>query len=92
MLAKCLWKRYNRPPSQGIGQIEARKVDMEHILSVLIRCVRLVPKRKDSRRDPILEPHYKLAAIIHKLVHAKALRVSQLDRTLVDSSLTFSAG
>lgn len=45
----------------------------------VIRAIELLPTKKDPRRAPpevILEPHYKLASIVHKMVMADELQVS----------------
>ncbi|KAJ9631723.1 Histone transcription regulator 3 [Taxawa tesnikishii (nom. ined.)] len=65
MLGKCLWKmhtyrgdslQHNIPPSY------------EQVVAAFIKAIDLLPERKDSKREPILEPHYKLVSIVHKLV------------------------
>ncbi|KAG9834512.1 hypothetical protein KCU98_g11949, partial [Aureobasidium melanogenum] len=30
--------------------------------------INLLPRKKDSKREPILEPHYKLVSVVHKMV------------------------
>lgn len=74
MISKCLWKMYQKPdgslgPSDRkakppVGQlIEA----LEHTIDV----VTAMPKSRHS--EPILEPHYKILSIVHKLVQRKDL-------------------
>nr|XP_023907992.1 histone transcription regulator 3 homolog [Quercus suber] len=67
LLGKCLWKMHS-------ASSQARAHDAtpsgEAVLECFIRAIELIPDKKDSRekREPILEPHYKLASIVHKMV------------------------
>lgn len=66
MLGKCLWKMFrstNRPKSQ-------RAVEVEEVIDAFSEAVERVPKKEKSS-DPILEPHFKLVSIVHKLQDAK---------------------
>jgi hypothetical protein len=56
------WAPHNRP-SVGL------------ILKAFIRAVETAPKHRDNRQEPILEPHYKLVSIVHKMVLMQALDV-----------------
>ena len=82
-LGKCLWKmfRYTSDP-----RAIRSKPGVDELLEVLIETVENLPQRKDNRVDPILEPHFKLVSIVHKLVRSglltpkrgsEALQVSQ---------------
>lgn len=65
-LAKCLWKMYRTTNSE-----EARsRPKVQDILESLYYAIELAPKKdsKDTKREPILEPHYKLVSIVHKLI------------------------
>ena len=69
MLGKCLWKMFNsHPDEQG-----RRRIDVDEVLEAFTAAVETLPERKDSRSDYILEPHFKLVSIVHKLVHRKVL-------------------
>ena len=46
----------------------AKHVDLEDVLDSLLDAIDTLPQRKDSRSEPIFEPHYKLVSIVHKLV------------------------
>jgi hypothetical protein len=50
--------------------IAAREVrpTMASVIEAFAMAIETVPKPKDHRQDPILEPHYKLMSIAHKLV------------------------
>ncbi|KAM3066377.1 Histone transcription regulator 3 [Clarireedia jacksonii] len=69
MLGKCEWKMITRsqeewehkgPPSN------LPTIDM--ILKHFVRAIETCPKPRDSRQEPVLEPHYKLVSLVHKLV------------------------
>ncbi len=48
------------------------------ILDALKRAIEAVPDRRDGRhpdREPVLEPHYKLVSVVHKLVQKGVLQV-----------------
>lgn len=48
------------------------------ILDALKRAIQAVPDRRDGRhpdREPVLEPHYKLVSVVHKLVPKGVLQV-----------------
>ncbi|KAL8732114.1 MAG: hypothetical protein Q9181_004067 [Wetmoreana brouardii] len=75
MLGKCLWKMHNCDDHVLSGNtrdayqpvIEAFKLAIKHL-----------PGQRDNKhpeKDPILEPHYKLASIVHKLVSSGRLGV-----------------
>ena len=53
----------------------SKPVDLDDVLDSLLDSIDTLPQRKDSRSDPIFEPHYKLVSIIHKLVHRDILTV-----------------
>ena len=74
MLGKCLWKMY-------IADDKVRgkyaKIAMQDVLEAFIAAIENLPKRKDSRQEPILEPYFKLVSVIHKLVQRGDLEVSK---------------
>lgn len=65
MIGKCLWKlliaesNHNRPKALQM------KRDM---IKSFTRAIECLPNKKDGKREPILEPHYKLVSVVHKLV------------------------
>ncbi|EZG04975.1 hypothetical protein H106_05223 [Trichophyton rubrum CBS 735.88] len=66
MFSKCLWKMYcsNDPLKERYKTIEP-----SDILDSLTDAIDALPKKKDGRAsEPILEPHFKLVSITHKLV------------------------
>ncbi len=75
MLGKCLWKMYNCGEEvRG----NAQRPVCTAILDALKRAIQAVPDRRDGRhpdREPVLEPHYKLVSVVHKLVPKGVLQV-----------------
>ncbi|KAI4267718.1 MAG: hypothetical protein LQ337_008217 [Flavoplaca oasis] len=70
MFGKCLWKMYrcteNSPPGHhGTG--------FEPALTAFKTAIETLPDRRDNKhpgKEPVLEPYYKLASVVHKLVFA----------------------
>lgn len=72
MLGKCLWKMFSCDDS--IRQ-DVKRIDVDDVLDSLLNAIDSLPQRRDTRYDPIFEPHFKLVSIVHKLVHRGALTV-----------------
>lgn len=83
MYGKCLWKMYHKfpaaPPDEApdvapdVALIARRALIASRpskslVISALKKAVSTAPKPSDRRQDPILEPHYKILSIVHKLV------------------------
>jgi tetratricopeptide (TPR) repeat protein len=68
MLGKCLWKMLTKSDPNG-----RRRVDVEEVLDAFTEAIESLPERKDSRVEQILEPHFKLVSVVHKLVHQKRI-------------------
>ncbi|KKK12138.1 hypothetical protein AOCH_000691 [Aspergillus ochraceoroseus] len=80
MLSKCLWKMFSCDESvRGT----ARRISVDSVLDSLLDTIDALPQRRDSRSDPIFEPHYKLVSIIHKLVHRDILTPAEASKTLL---------
>lgn len=73
MLGKCYWKMYCKVDDEWDERAKAKRPSIDDIIRAFVNAIRTVPKPKDSRQDPILEPHYKLASVVHKLVVLKAM-------------------
>ncbi|KAK5996739.1 Histone transcription regulator 3-like protein [Cladobotryum mycophilum] len=69
MLAKCYWKMYQTPVGQ-LDETDAKsRVNVKTILDTLQKSIKVAHiARKSRHSDPILEPHYKIITILHKLV------------------------
>lgn len=46
----------------------SKRVEMQDVLDALLDAIAALPQRRDSRSDPIFEPHFKLLSVVHKLV------------------------
>ncbi|KAF4984783.1 hypothetical protein FZEAL_74 [Fusarium zealandicum] len=69
MLAKCYWKMYRTPDEQLDVKDMRAKISIEMLLDTLKKSVKVAHDARRSRSsDPILEPHYKIVSILHKLV------------------------
>jgi hypothetical protein len=68
MQGKCLWKAYYQVSDEWAANERVIKPSMQSVIDAFVKAIDTVPRPKDSRQDPILEPHYKLVSIVHKLV------------------------
>ena len=68
MLGKSLWKMYCRADSEDDPRDQARKPSKESVLEEFLQAVELAPKPRDSKSENVLEPHYKLVSVVHKMV------------------------
>lgn len=73
MLGKCLWKAYYKVSDEWVSNEGVTKPPVQSIVDVFVKAIDTVPRPKDSRQDPILEPHYKLVSVVHKLVMKGAM-------------------
>lgn len=67
-LAKVQWKMYQADESALKG---GERLHYQTVLGSLTRAIESLPDKRDGRhteKDPILEPHYKVLSIMHKLV------------------------
>lgn len=74
-IGKCLWKMFSCEDSM---RTTSKRVEMHDVLNAFRKAISALPKRKDSRADPIFEPHFKLVSIVHKLVVRGAITVSSV--------------
>ena len=80
MLGKCLWKIHYAP------NVRPKSNSVEAVLDAFTKAIKALPERRDNRQYPILEPHYKLVSIVHKLVERSELEVSQAVRVLSETT------
>ncbi|KAI5296500.1 Histone transcription regulator 3 [Ascosphaera acerosa] len=71
--SKILWKLY----TDDSDDQPSKRPQLSEVLEALVDTIQALPHRKDSRAEPILEPHYKLVTIVHKLVARGDLSASQ---------------
>ncbi|KAL5000277.1 histone transcription regulator 3 [Aspergillus recurvatus] len=80
MLSKCLWKMFSCDDSvRG----SSKRISLDSVLDSLLDTIDALPQRKDSRSEPIFEPHYKLVSIVHKLVIREVLTPAEASKTLL---------
>jgi hypothetical protein len=72
MLGKCLWKMYTA--TEGVRG-DQKAPDLQEVMDCFTKAIETLPNRRDNRKEPILEPHYKLMSIVHKLVQRKDISV-----------------
>lgn len=73
MLSKCLWKMLTCDESvRG----SSKPVEVDDVLDSLLDAIETLPQRKDSRSDPVFEPHFRLVSVLHKLVRQEKIKVS----------------
>lgn len=54
----------------------SRRVEPQDVLEALFDAIANLPQRRDSRSEPIFEPHFKLVSVVHKLVLRGKMKVS----------------
>ncbi|KAI4166349.1 MAG: hypothetical protein LQ342_000239 [Letrouitia transgressa] len=77
MLGKCLWKMFK---SNDQLRGHNRCIELAPVLDTFKRALETLQERRENRhseKDPILEPHYKIVAVIHKLVQSGQLNAQQ---------------
>ncbi|ORY10417.1 hypothetical protein BCR34DRAFT_515174 [Clohesyomyces aquaticus] len=79
MLGKCLWKMYCASENaeadaaaRGEPPLATKGPTWVEVIDAFIGAVENLPGKKE-RREPVLEPHYKLVSIVHKLFQRKAI-------------------
>ncbi len=79
MLAKCVWKMYQKPYTildHGDRQTRPTLKDVIAVLEKSVKVVAALPKPRHGQ-DPILEPHYKIVSIVYKLVSRGDLQAQE---------------
>ncbi|KAK3050845.1 Histone transcription regulator 3 [Extremus antarcticus] len=87
MLGKCLWKMH--AASDFVKTPQDVPPTAQQVVASFVKVIELIPdeKKKDSRekREPVLEPHYKLVSIVHKLVSRGELGLDEAKEALSNS-------
>lgn len=73
MLAKCYWKMFTRVEDEPDPRARAARPSLDSLVNALGKAVQTCPRPRDSRSEPILEPHYKIVSIMHKLVQFRMI-------------------
>ncbi|KAK5156427.1 hypothetical protein LTR04_005654 [Oleoguttula sp. CCFEE 6159] len=76
MLGKSLWKMHTATHHRSDVPRRDHPPSVQVVVNAFARAIEALPDRRDSRKEPILEPHYKLVSIVHKLVRRKELDVA----------------
>lgn len=99
MLAKSLWKMWaanHDADVQALGSgafISKRPApSWEDVIRPAVGAIERLPDKKGRSGEPILEPHYKLAAIVHKLVWRRVIKPSKGAELLANTSYSKNLG
>ncbi|KAI7561118.1 hypothetical protein KC317_g9276 [Hortaea werneckii] len=81
MLSKCLWKMHTATDQE---RNHKPGPSVKEVLNALHTAIDLLPDKKEGKekREPILEPHYKLVSIVHKMVTRGELSLEQAREAL----------
>ncbi len=84
MVAKCLWKMYQKPPEELDEKNRRHRPTVQTVLDALEKSVAVVASLPKPRhgQDPILEPHYKILSVVHKLVLRGDLEIAEAAEVL----------
>jgi tetratricopeptide (TPR) repeat protein len=86
MLGKCLWKMHSAP--RETLQPNDRPPNAPKVFESFLRALELVPGKnsRDSKSQPILEPHYKLLIIVHKMYMRHSISLEEAGMLLHNTS------
>ncbi|KAJ4342559.1 Histone transcription regulator 3 [Ascochyta clinopodiicola] len=80
MLAKSLWKMWAanhnaliEAASSGAAPPDRNGPGWDEVINPIVGAIERLPDKKGKSGEPILEPHYKLISIVHKLVQRRAI-------------------
>lgn len=80
MLGKCRWKMWSTNNnalhyalSIGAPPPRAQGPTWEDVTNAIISAIETLPGKKGRSGEPILEPHYKLVSVVHKLFQRRAI-------------------
>lgn len=84
MLGKVLWKMH-KYGDNVLGN--TKRIGYQVVIDAFVRAIESCPDKRDSRhpdKDPILEPHYKLLSVVHKLRMSRRISVRESTASCVD--------
>jgi tetratricopeptide (TPR) repeat protein len=86
MLGKCLWKMHSAP--RETLQPNDQPPNAPKVFESFLRALELVPGKnsRDSKSQPILEPHYKLLIIVHKMYMRHSISLEEAGMLLHNTS------
>jgi hypothetical protein len=83
MLAKCYWKMHQTPAENLDAKDRRTLVSTQKVIDALQTAVDAAHYARRSRTsDPIMEPHYKIASVLHKMVMRKDIAGSEAGAVL----------
>ncbi|KAJ8058222.1 hypothetical protein OCU04_012418 [Sclerotinia nivalis] len=84
MLGKCQWKMIASAREEWCDKPPTNVPTMDMVLSAFVRAIETCPKPSKSSQEPILEPHYKLVSLVHKLVARGEMEFQDAAKLLQD--------
>ena len=84
MLGKVLWKMHNYGDNV-LGH--PKRIGYQVVIDAFVRAIESCPDKRDTRhpdKDLILEPHYKLVSVVHKLRISSRISVGESTFSGVD--------
>ena len=79
MLGKVLWKMHNYNYGDSL-LAHPKRIRYQVVIDAFVRAIKSCPDKRDSRhpdKDLILEPHYKLVSVVHKLRISRRISVGE---------------
>ncbi|PSN66836.1 hypothetical protein BS50DRAFT_676546 [Corynespora cassiicola Philippines] len=93
MLGKCQWKMFCHNADAAIAQSRGEHIpiypngpSLDQVVDSFISAIETLPEKKGRGGEPILEPHYKLVSVAHKLVHRKAIDTRRAEEIIKHTS------
>lgn len=93
MLAKCLWKMYTHNANAAFYAVQRGDIPQimkgpsrEEVITAVLNSIDSLPEKRERGREPILDPHYKLVAIVHKLFKRKEIDHTEGEEILQNTS------
>jgi hypothetical protein len=93
MLGKCWWKMWSANDSAmqyaksiGAPLVPRRGPTWESVVDAFVSAIETLPGKKGRSGEPVLEPHYKLVSITHKLYQRGAINYEKGPEILANTS------
>jgi hypothetical protein len=83
---------FNKAADEWDPKDRASRPSVQSVLNAFVNAIRRAPKQKDSRQEPILEPHYKLVSIVHKFVMLKEMEMQDAANLLQQQPYAIQKG
>ncbi|KAF2997566.1 Histone transcription regulator 3 [Curvularia kusanoi] len=92
MLAKSVWKMWAADHNTAQHPRGQNAPTWEDVIKPAIGAIERLPDKKGKSGEPILEPHYKLVSIVHKLVKCRAIDTAKGVEVLENTPYSKSIG